>query len=280
MVSFELIDNAFDKKNTLDYNLYVHISSDTLCYLIIDQKKNIVFIRKNNLPDLNENNEKSAQIESVILKDILLQKAYHSVSISVFNFVATLIPTRLFDPQNKKTYLENISPLVADDFAFSDSIQSIKAENVFTLSQKVVNVLQTYFSGAKITHSSTFLIRYFQSLAKINKGQQVFLHVGQQYLQVFYYEDGELIFYNAFPFTSSKDFIYYTMLIYEQFNLNPEETPITLTGEIMEDSEIYHLVFRYIRNLKILPNPKFLNFGTQWENRPSHWFFDLYSMAF
>jgi len=46
----------------------------------------------------------------------------------------------------------------------------------------------------------------------------------------------------------------------------------------VEDSEIYHLLYRYIRHLKIIELPQSIQFGEAVTKQNPHFFFDLFSL--
>ena len=68
------------------------------------------------------------------------------------------------------------------------------------------------------------------------------------------------------------------MLLYDQFKLNPETDPIHIAGQIVEDSEIYHLLYRYVRHLNLVSGPSYYRFSQLFDTLPQHFYFDLYSL--
>ena len=61
----------------------------------------------------------------------------------------------------------------------------------------------------------------------------------------------ETVFYNTFEFVSREDIIYYILFTVDQLNLNPEETPIVISGKISKEDEYYKIIYKYIRNVSI-----------------------------
>ncbi len=45
--------------------------------------------------------------------------------------------------------------------------------------------------------------------------------------------------------------IYYVLFAIDQLKLNPEETPIVISGKITEEDEYYKIIYKYIRNVSI-----------------------------
>jgi len=78
--------------------------------------------------------------------------------------------------------------------------------------------------------------------------------------------------FNFFSFNTKEDFIYYILFTAEQLNLNPEEFELNLMGDIEKESELYAIVYQYIRNIKFYaPN----NTAMQLNEIPSHSHFTI-----
>lgn len=280
MISFELTDPVFNKKKTTEYELSVLLGADSLSYCITDAERRVLSVVKTDLPELAAGQGYADKTETVILRNVALQQSYRSVNLAIFNGLSTFIPQRLYDPEQKAVYLEKMLPIDEHHEIRDEIIPSADARLVYAVPGDVMRVLRTYFSSAVIKHAATVLLDGYRKTAETepdaNTGKRVYLHVRSEALQVFFYDDRELIFYNSFPYSSSKDFIYFVMLVYDQFGLQADETPVYLSGELMEDSEIYHLIFRYVRHLHLMPLPGWLHFSEQWSSRPQHRFFDLF----
>ncbi len=118
------------------------------------------------------------------------------------------------------------------------------------------------------------------------------------YMQIFFFESNQLIFSNNFKFAAPQDVIYYALLIYEQFKLNPLTVPLYIGGTITEDSDIYKFIFRYIKHVhfieesgirnqvsgRSLPDARqipdsYLKLGNQFTGIPAHFYNDLFCGA-
>ena len=62
----------------------------------------------------------------------------------------------------------------------------------------------------------------------------------------------KLEFFNSFNFKTKEDFIYYVLFTSEQLQLNPEEFVLTFLGGVEKESELYDIVFKYVRNIEFL----------------------------
>ena len=98
-------------------------------------------------------------------------------------------------------------------------------------------------------------------------------------MYVFVFEDKGLLFSNAFPYQSAKDFIYFLLLPYQQFGLKPGKTPVYLSGQLVEDSEIYREALRYLKGPRFVEPPAFFHLGSRINQEPRHFYFDLLGLS-
>ena len=97
-------------------------------------------------------------------------------------------------------------------------------------------------------------------------------------MQIALLEGKNLIFSNSYSYQTSQDFIYHVLLVYNQFNLEPNDIPIHVSGQVIKDSEIFRMLYRYIRRTEIIAAPPTFVFGKKYEKIPDHFYFDLYSL--
>ncbi|MFK8101225.1 MAG: DUF3822 family protein, partial [Saprospiraceae bacterium] len=143
----------------------------------------------------------------------------------------------------------------------------------------ILLILKNSFPAADIFHSASALLLGQNKASEQLVDESVYVNVSNDYLQLSYFNGKEFIFNNSFHFRTAKDFIYYILLIYEQFKLKPEIVPLTISGQLIEDSQIYKIIFRYIRHIHFSQAPGFLRFGAAFDAHAKHLFFDLFSVG-
>ena len=77
-----------------------------------------------------------------------------------------------------------------------------------------------------------------------------FVNVTNFNFEIVVLKDKKLALFNCFSFKTKEDFIYYILFTAEQLNLNPEEFNLVLMGDIEKESELYGILYQYIRNIK------------------------------
>jgi hypothetical protein len=77
-----------------------------------------------------------------------------------------------------------------------------------------------------------------------------FVNVTGNSFEIVVTKNKKLELYNCFDFKTKEDFIYYILFTAEQLNLNPEEFELILLGDIEKESELYTILYQYIRKIK------------------------------
>ena len=94
---------------------------------------------------------------------------------------------------------------------------------------------------------------FFAKIWQKNKtGAGIFLNIKQRQVHIVVFEGADFVFSNIFAFESANDFVYYILLVYDQFKLKPEIDPVYISGQVVKESEIYKLLYRYVRNIHML----------------------------
>ena len=89
------------------------------------------------------------------------------------------------------------------------------------------------------------------------------------------FEKKQLVYSNAFHFRAPEDFLYYVIFVMEQLNLNPEEVPVTLLGDISTKTPHFDLIFKYIRNVDFALRNESAQYSYVFDDVPGHSFYTL-----
>jgi hypothetical protein len=216
-------------------------------------------------------------LASVVLADEHLNLSFQSVTVSFQNPYLTLVPNLIFNPADAATYLENSFRLPHQHYLLTDNLPSIGSQNVFLAPIEVYQFFQKQYPEAVFHHAATSLLLAYQDRAVQQATPSVFVNVIDGAFQVAVFRQDKLLFWNTFEFKSSKDFIYFVLLVYKQCNLDPENVTLYFSGLILPKSEIHHLLSRYIRTIQFLKRTAAFNFSSEFDTPAEHLHFDLYS---
>jgi len=277
-ISIDIYEDTFVKNAVSSYNLSVLVGTDRFSFLAFDQEQQKVQLLKSY--QFNEDKQVALKtiVHEVYTQDTLLSAGFNQVSIAIVNEKNSLIPSRLYHENQESTYLRRLVDLPEEDALFVNEIPELDIQNVFAVDQGLKNILHSYFPNAGIFHTSTLFIKGARELSKHRNGFQLYLNVIGRKFQIVLFENQDLLFSNMFTFKLANDFVYYMLLVFDQFKLKPEAVPLYLCGQITDDSEIYKLIYRYVRHIHFISLPHFLNFGPQLKNQTNHHFFNLYCL--
>ena len=280
-ISFEILEDQFLVNSTPLYNLSILVGIDRFSYLISSNQHQVLVLKTYTY--LKQTEDDIANIKSelhdIFLEDKLLQLTYQKTRIACWHAKNTYVPNRLFQEENKASYLEKMFAYNDKDEVLYDELISLHALNVYVLNNNILSILKNSFPTAKIFHSSTALLLGQNKASEQLVDEHVYVNISKEHLQLSYFKGKDFLFNNNFHFRTAKDFIYYILLIYEQFKLKPEIVPLTISGQLTEDSQIYRIIYRYIRNIHFCQAPGFLRFGSAFDSHSKHFFFDLFSVG-
>ncbi|MDB4438683.1 DUF3822 family protein [bacterium] len=154
---------------------------------------------------------------------------------------------------------------------FDKEVDSFSDSNINTLHflhNEVIKTLANFDFPYKISHISSALARYAGL-----KDHDLLAFVSENTLHIAYVENGEFKFYNQFYCKSSTDYLYYMLLIMNNYKLDPKSQNIYLGGHIVEQSPLFKQLDGYIANIYLIDQNLQLNPN---HNIDPQLYFDLY----
>jgi Protein of unknown function (DUF3822) len=277
----DIVEYAFSIRASDQYSLSLLLGMDGLCYMVHDDLMNVLALRSYSL-DTGANTSKKSffqrQLKTIFQEDPYLRLPYRAVKVAISNTPATLIPTELYQEKDKAKYFQNIAPTSMYERFDADELPQLNLMNVYPIEEQIVDLIQTNFPTTRIYHAYSALIEGYRRLTGVQSGYRVFMNVRESRVQLFVFLDDKLVFNNGFAFRTHKDLIYFVMLIFKQFELDPDETPLMMTGDIVENSDICKYLYRYIRYIGFVPVPNAFKFGNSFKEVLSHTYFDLFCL--
>lgn len=211
-------------------------------------------------------------IKELFSQEELLQRNYKTVFVSHFNNLVNQVPQPLFNKNGLANYLQYTVKVLENDFIAYDELNNSEIINVYIPFVNVNNFLLDTYETFVYKHSSTVLIENLLNQYKNLEGSFFFVNVTGKHFEIVVIKNKKLELFNFFSFNTKEDFIYYILFTAEQLNLNPEEFELILMGDIEKESELYAIVYLYIRNIKFYaPN----NPALQLNEIPSYSHFTL-----
>ena len=276
-INQDIVEYSFSSKSTLSYELCLLVGSDSVYYMVNDAQLNVLALKSFH-NDRKKDRTQLSTFKDAFFEDTLLKEPYRVTKIVFTTPHFTLIPNKFYNDAQRPIYFENLTDLPDNTVFETDSLKNIDFKNVYALEKPMFGFTLTTFPQAKRFHVFTALIQGCQKMAEMRQGHQIFANIRDGFVQILFFDGKDLVFANAYPFQTPQDLIYYIMMVYEQFKLNPESIPLSISGNMTEDSDIFKYIYRYIRLVNFISAPTYFRLGQEFTGVPQHFYFDLFSI--
>jgi hypothetical protein len=164
----------------------------------------------------------------------------------------TFVPKSLFDEQHMGSYLQYNTKVFESDFFNFDALASYEMNNVYIPYVNINNYLLDQFGTFNYKQANSILVSKLLDRSKNIDEKQVFVHFSDSKFELVVIQNQKLLLFNSFDYQTKEDFIYYLLFTAEQLNLNPEHFRLQLLGNISEDSELFKIAYKFVRNVSLL----------------------------
>ena len=202
------------------------------------------------------------EIQEIFKNEKSLQQDFEFVNVIHQNNLSSLVPNQYFKDNDLNNYLKYSIKTITTDLIVYDDLNFIKAKNVYVPFVNINNFIFQNFGEFEYKHHSSILLEKLISLS--DNSLNFFVNISQSLFDIVVLKDSQILFYNIFEYQTKEDFIYYILFTLEQLELSSEETNISLTGNIDEHSELYKILYTYVRNVSFF-NSKNSIFNNQAE---------------
>ena len=190
------------------------------------------------------------KLQDIFKKEKSLQYDFETVSVIHQNNLNTLVPNEYFKEDALKSYLKYSIKTIATDLITFDELDFMNSKNVYIPYVNINNFLFQNFGEFEYKHYSSVLLEKLFSIA--SNDICCYIHVSKSTFDIVIIKNSNLQFFNIFEYKTKEDFMYYVLFTLEQLELSTEETLVTVLGDIEEDSDLFRLMYTYIRNIDFL----------------------------
>ena len=274
-------DEALNKADSEKYKLSIQLSLDGFSFCIFDENTNKFL----SIESVSIENSNRVDISCSLIKQFFLAHSWLNLKFKSTNIIyetqkSTLIPSPLFDETEKNTYSDfNFTP-EEDHCVYYDKLTGLDAFNLYTVPVQIKNTLNELFPDHKLLSHCGSLIESLWILYKnLPVQKRVFVNVRNSYLDIVITEGKKLLYFNSFTYTTKEDFIYYIIFVLEQLDLNPEEIELIFSGFIDKNTELFDIVYKYVRNVQFPKLTNTFRYSYIFNDIPSHYYFNLLNIT-
>ena len=190
------------------------------------------------------------KLQDIFKKEKSLQYDFETVTVIHQNNLNTLVPNEYLKEDALKSYLKYSIKTIATDLITFDELDFMNSKNVYIPYVNINNFLFQNFGEFEYKHYSSVLLEKLFSIA--TNDICCYIHVSKSTFDIVIIKNSNLQFFNIFEYKTKEDFMYYVLFTLEQLELSTEETLVTVLGDIEEDSDLFRLMYTYIRNIDFL----------------------------
>ncbi len=200
---------------------------------------------------------KSPQTPESLLKEAdlffknhhIFSNNYKDVLVIHDNELSALVPNAFFNPSEIATYLKfNVKIYETDSIAY-DVISNAEITNVYVPFANINNYFFEAFGEFEFKHCNTVLLEKLFRERQDQHHTVMYALIAERYFHFIILKDRKLLFNNRFTYQTPEDFLYYILFTAEQLNLNPDQIPLKLAGDIKAGDPLYSLAYNYVRNI-------------------------------
>ncbi len=262
-----VVDSNFDKNITNSYFLSIQLTLDGFSFCVLDPISNeyILFFQK----PLSLNQSLINSIEDELTNNEFLQFPYQKVFVLYYTKQNTLIPSSLYEEEKKDLYLEFCfnNKKFNEELAFCNKIKMADSYCVFSIPKSIVELLENKYENIYYYCPTTPFIETALLNTNFNNDKyQIYINMQNSFFDIIVISGNNLKLHNSFKFHDKKEFLYYTLLIFEQLKLNNNSSKVFFTGKINKTDDIYLLLKKYIKHIEIIKDSKHFKFSTIFKN--------------
>lgn len=244
------VDKSLESDHFKKLILSIQLKLDGFSFSILNEDLNkVVAIVDYKLEDVKHPLHLLEKVKDIYNESSLLKMKFSKVKVSHVNSISTLVPVALFDDDNLRPYLEFNHKLLENEYLTFDIINSEEIANVYSPFTVVNDFLFEKYGEFTYKHFSSVLIDNFIDQSSSNQELKMFVHVQGTQFEIVVIENKKLVLYNSYKYQTKEDLVYYILFVAEQLRQNPEDFDLELYGEIEQYSEIYALLYKYVRNV-------------------------------
>ena len=259
VIGLHLMTKQIVKKKTINKNievtskrkLSIQFSLDGFSFCTTNTHNEVIefssysFSKTKNSPELI-----LEKLQDIFKKEKSLQYDFETVTVIHQNNLNTLVPNEYFKKDALKSYLKYSIKTIATDLITFDELDFMNSKNVYVPYVNINNFLFQNFGEFEYKHYSSLLLEKLFSIA--TNDICCYIHVSKSTFDIVIIKNSNLQFFNIFEYKTKEDFMYYVLFTLEQLDLSTEETLVSILGDMEEDSDLFRLMYTYIRNIDFL----------------------------
>ena len=270
-------DEALHKADSKNYKLSIQLSLDGFSFCIFSETQNkFLSIESHAIHNVKNIDSFCNLFRDFFQNHPWMNLSFGQVAILFESQKSTLIPSSLYDEKEQDNYTKLNFTFTEDQIIKTDKLVNVDAYKLYVVPKQIIELLNSLFPGHQLSSHASVLIESLLILSKnLPANKRCYVNARNSYLDIIITEGRNLLYYNAFNYTTKEDFIYYLIFVLDQLKLNPEEIELILTGFIDKNSKLFEMVYKYVRNIAFPQLSDSFNYSYIFNDIPTHKYSNL-----
>ena len=180
--------------------------------------------------------------------------------------------------KNNKRRLINSESFILKNYQVNHDTLTQNKFISYAIDQNLEICFDTIFKHYSLKSQSYFLLNQYLSIPNVDSSF-VFINFTDCSFQITILNAGELMLHKNIKYNSVYDSLYFIVREIQELGLNTNNQKIYISGFLTKDSEIYHILYSYFREIKFLYFDELSNINGLSDEFNQHFYYDLFSMS-
>ena len=273
-----LVDDEFQSQNAAKCDLLIHIGIESFQYAIIDKVRDeLKALVEYELSNISNQGDLIQAIEGLSECTKEFKYTFNKVKISIDSYQFTFIPDEFYQSGNDEEYAKFIITK-QQAVILCNPIPAAKIKNIIAINSDLHLALHKIFHNPKIYGQASAFIQGILKSFKQNTEPSLYIDIHQKHIQLAYFKQSELSFYNLFDSINAIEFNYFILNIIESLKVDLDHTHIILSGQVMQNDEYYQRIEKYFKDIQFADSRLIIKHPELFDKVSSQTFFSLLTL--
>ncbi len=214
--------------------------------------------------------EMAAEVENIFHTNTIFKESYTSINICYDFKESLLVPEAYYLHATAESMLNMVFATDEDCTINTEPIKSRQIVNMYAVNNKLRAAITKQFPLASVHHTSSLQLQMDTTDTIQLIG--IFFH---NRLKIILFKDDLVQMVNQFHYNTPVDAAYHLLNCCSQYNINPVELKLILSGMIDEKSKLYEEIYKYFLNIKLNEPGAGIELHERIKLYPAHFFSHL-----
>lgn len=274
MHELNFVDESFDLKLASEYHISIQAGLDGFSFCILDIIRN-KYVAFQHVPLIvGKLQFLSKKIEAIFDQEEKLHASFKSVSVTYSTNKATIIPKEFAAPDFSSEIANFTSDISRNEDIRTDDLPGSSFQLVYSYPKELMGLLNRKFTDFRFGHKSIPLLSAVLD-QRNEKRSTLLINFEKKYIRIVVVKNMQIALFNSFYFKNESDFLYHTLNVWHNLQLDPERDEILIGGYVADDSSYIRQLKKYISNIQFLKPSTHFNYGNLFEKVQKHQFVSL-----